>query len=176
MKSPFHMYHMPLLMEMFPDARFLYIHRNPYNVFRSAVHLRHRTIDENCLGRDEAKHHEEEIIKSYKFGFDVFERDRKLIPQGRLHEIAYEELEQDPVGVLRRAYEGLELRGFEGLEAALQPELEGLKRYRKNQFDDDPYWVERVYQELRPIFDRYGYEKPTVTKTEPKAQAVQAGP
>jgi omega-hydroxy-beta-dihydromenaquinone-9 sulfotransferase len=163
MKSPFHMYHMPLLMEMFPDARFLYIHRNPYNVFRSAVHLRHRTIDENCLGRDEAKQHEEEIIKSYKFGFDVYQRDRELMPKGRLHEIAYEDLEQDPVEVLRRAYDSLELPGFEGLGAALQPELEGLKRYRKNQFEDDPYWVDRVYQELRPIFDHYGYEKPQVT-------------
>lgn len=177
MKSPFHMYHMPLLMEMFPDARFLYIHRNPYNVFRSAVHLRHRTIEENCLGRDEAKQHEEEIIKSYKFGFDVYERDRALIPKERLHEIAYEELEQDPVGVLERAYEVLELPGFEGLKAALQPELEGLKNYRKNQFNDDPYWVDRVYQELRPIFDRYGYKKPQVTESgsQPQTSTIPVG-
>lgn len=175
MKSPFHMYHMPLLMEMFPDARFLYIHRNPYHVFRSAVHLRHRTIDENCLGKTIYEGHEEEIIKSYKFGFDTYERDRELIPKNRLHEIAYDELENDPVGTLRNAYNGLELPGFEGLETALQPELEGLKRYKKNQFNDDPYWVDRVYDDLRPIFDRYGYQKPELpaqqATVEPRPEA-----
>jgi len=162
MKSPFHMYHVPLLREMFPDARFLYIRRNPYHVFRSAVHLRHRAMEENCLGRCRYGEHEDEVIKSQKFGFDVIERDRKLVPENRLHEIAYEDLEADPIGVLRRAYDGLELPGFEALETALQPQLESLKAYRKNQFDDDPAVVEKVYEELQPLFERYGYAKPEV--------------
>ncbi len=177
MKSPFHVYHMPLLMEMFPDARFLYIHRNPYEVFRSSVHLRHRTIDENCLGKTIYEGHEEEIIRSYKFAFDVYERDRKLIPANRLHEIAYEELEHDPVGTLRSAYDTLELPNFEGLETALKPELEALKRYKKNQFKDDPYWVERVYDELKPLFDRYGYSKPTLfAQKQPMEAAPETSP
>lgn len=162
MKSPFHMYHMPLLLEMFPGAKFLHIRRNPYNVFRSTVHLRHRGMEENGLGRPIYEGQEDEVIRSQKFGFDVFERDKHQIPAGHLHEIAYEDLESDPISVLRETYSALQLPDFEALETALQPQLESLKSYRKNQFNDDSYWVDRVYEELKPMFLKYGYEKPQV--------------
>lgn len=174
MKSPFHTYHIPTLLEMFPDARFLYIHRNPYKIFRSSLHLRRRMLEENTLGSFEFKGHEEEIINSYRFGFEAYERDRHLIPEGHHHEICYEELEQDPIGVLRQAYAGMTLPGFDDLEQALLPEIESLKRYQKNEFHDDPYWVNRVYDELKPAFDRFGYDKPMIRKPEPEPMPAQA--
>ncbi|MEZ6122977.1 MAG: sulfotransferase [Planctomycetaceae bacterium] len=166
LKSPGHLYHMPLLQEMFPDARFLVIHRNPYNVFRSSVHLRRRAIDENCLGKEPFEGHEQEVINSYRFGIEVLERDRARIAPHRLYEIRYEDLEADPGKVLQQVYHELELPGFDGLMEALQPELASLKRYEKNRFDDDPHWVNYVYDELKPIFERYGYEKPRTSVPE----------
>ncbi|GAB5442946.1 MAG: sulfotransferase [Fuerstiella sp.] len=162
MKSPYHTFHIPTLLEMYPNARFLYIHRNPYNIFRSTCHLRRRMIEENTLGRSVFDGTEEEVIQSYKYGFEKYEHDRQLIPAEHHHEICYEKLEQDPVGELRKAYEGMDLPGFEQLEAALAPEVESLKRYKKNEFVDDPFWVDRVYQELKPAFERFGYDKPQV--------------
>lgn len=160
MKSPFHTFHVSTLLEMYPDARFLYIHRNPYNIFRSSVHLRRRMIEENTLGREPFEGHEEEVIASYKYGFEVYEQDRQLVPKGQLHEIEYEHMAADPIGALRAAYETLDLPGFDELEKAIEPELETLKQYKKNEFNDDPHWVRRVYEELKPAFDRFGYEKP----------------
>ncbi|MFY9254630.1 MAG: sulfotransferase [Fuerstiella sp.] len=167
MKSPFHTFHVSTLLEMYPDARFLYIHRNPYNIFRSAVHLRHRMIDENTLGKNVFDGSEEEVINSYKYGFEVYERDRQLVPEGQLFEISYEQLEVDPIETLRGAYAGLGLPDFDQLEKALQPELESLRQYKKNQFHDDPYWVDRVYEQLKPAFDRFGYDKPGSATDEP---------
>lgn len=174
MKSPFHTYHIPTLLEMYPDARFLYIHRNPYNIFRSTIHLRHRMIEENTLGRSVFDGTEEEVINTYKYGFEVYERDKELIPPGHHHEICYEELEQDPIGVLRAAYAGLDLPGFPDLEEALEPEVESLKRYRKNEFRDDPYWVNRVYEQLKPAFDRFGYEKPQVSPSVAETESANS--
>lgn len=131
-------------------------------------------IDENTLGKNVFDGTEEEVINSYSYGFEVYERDRKLVPEGQLFEISYENLEADPVETLKAAYEGLGLPGFEDLEKALQPELESLSHYKKNQFNDDPYWVNRVYNELKPAFDRFGYEKPqTVTDDATKAAKEQ---
>ncbi|MCA9050184.1 MAG: sulfotransferase [Planctomycetaceae bacterium] len=160
MKSPFHTYHAPTLLEMFPDAKFLYIYRNPYDVFRSSVHLRHRMIAENTLGRDIFDGSEEEIISTYRFAFEQYEKHRQQIPADRIHEICYEQLAEDPIGELRKAYQGIGLEGFNELEQALLPQMEEHRRYRRNQFPDDPYWVNRVYEELRPAFDRFGHEKP----------------
>ncbi|MCA9084666.1 MAG: sulfotransferase [Planctomycetaceae bacterium] len=162
MKSPFHTYHAPLLAEMFPGAKFIYIHRNPYDVFRSTVHLRHRMIDENTLGKNQFEGSEEEVIRSYKFGFEVYERDRHLLPEGSLHEICYERLAEDPITELGKAYSALGLSGFEELRQELLPEMESHRSYKKNQFHHDSYWVNRVYDELKPAFDRFGYEKPLI--------------
>jgi len=160
MKSPFHLYHIPTLLEMYPDARFLFIHRNPYHVFRSTMHLRRRMIEENTLGRMTMEGSEESVIESYRFGFEQYQKHKQLIPSEHHHEICYEELEQSPIEVLRGAYEGLDLPGFDGLERVLLPEVDSLKRYRKNVFDDDPFWASRVYEELKEIFDCCGYGRP----------------
>ena len=67
---------------------------------------------------------------------------------------------------------------FEELERELAPEVESLKRYKKNEFNDDPYWVDRVYEELKPAFDRFGYEKPQVGGADPNGSksAIQPEP
>jgi len=39
LKSPVHTARIKLLLKLFPDAQFVYIHRNPYDVFRSAVNM-----------------------------------------------------------------------------------------------------------------------------------------
>jgi len=39
LKSPGHTARIKTLLELFPDARFVHIHRNPYDVFRSTQHL-----------------------------------------------------------------------------------------------------------------------------------------
>lgn len=38
-KSPVHTARVRLVLGLFPRARFLYIHRDPYEVFQSAVHM-----------------------------------------------------------------------------------------------------------------------------------------
>jgi hypothetical protein len=39
LKSPVHTARVELLLQLFPKAQFIYIHRDPYTVFKSAVHM-----------------------------------------------------------------------------------------------------------------------------------------
>lgn len=39
LKSPCHTARVGLLLELFPDAQFVYIHRDPLTVYQSAVHM-----------------------------------------------------------------------------------------------------------------------------------------
>lgn len=162
LKSPFHTYHVKTLVDLFPQAKFLYIHRNPYHVIRSGCHLRRRMIEENSLGRPVFKNVEDEIITTYQFGLERYEQDRPLIPAGNLYEIGYENLEIDPVGELGAAYRSLGLDGFPELEKALLPTVPALRSYKKNAFVDDTNLVQRCYEELRPAYDRFGYGPPDV--------------
>ncbi|MBC8355082.1 MAG: sulfotransferase [Planctomycetes bacterium] len=38
-KSPTHTGHVRLLLEMFPEAKFVHIHRNPFEVFSSTLKM-----------------------------------------------------------------------------------------------------------------------------------------
>ena len=63
---------------------------------------------------------EARVIRQYREMHDVFFQERRLIPNGHLHEMSFEDLEADPVGQLRGVYEALELPDFGHLEPKLR--------------------------------------------------------
>jgi omega-hydroxy-beta-dihydromenaquinone-9 sulfotransferase len=160
LKSPSHTYRIRVLLEMFPEARFVYIYRNPYDVFNSSIHLRHTMIEENTFGRAVHPNIENDVIESYLEAIHRYEREKSLIPDGHLHEVRYESLAEDPLGEMQRLYEGLHIDGFDRLQEILQPQVEELKRYKKNKFDPDPHWMKEVYDRCRDVFELYDYPDP----------------
>lgn len=160
MKSPGHTMKIPYILELFPDARFLYIYRNPYNVIRSGVHLRRTICEANTLGRPTLATCEEDVLNTYEQCIRTYHEDRKLVPGGQLHEIRFEDLERDPVGELNRAYEKLGLGDFGPLRRILEPQLPAIRSYRKNRFDENEGDMRAIYDRLKFAFDEYGYASP----------------
>ena len=157
-KSPTHTFRIPILLEMFPDAKFVYIYREPYAVYNSSIHLRRTLFAENALTKivmDEKM--QDDTLSLYTKCIETYERTRSLIPQGNLHEIRFEDLEADPLGEMHRIYTGLRLNGWENLEPAIQKQLPELTRYRKNSFNMDETLMRKVYSRWKHSFDRYGY-------------------
>jgi hypothetical protein len=94
LKSPHHTCRIKLLLDMFPDARFVHIHRNPYKVFQSSRRQIAVALRTNCLQHPDTQSIDAMIIRRYKMMYDVFFEERDLIPEGRFHEVSYEELER----------------------------------------------------------------------------------
>ena len=160
LKSPVNTLRIPVLLEMFPDAKFVCIHRNPYHVFNSSVHMRRTLLSENCLGRPELRDLEENIFWVHEFVFNTYQRDKQLIPEGRLHEVRFEDLEVDPLGQLGDVYSQLELGGWDEMKQIIEPQVPALKRYRKNVFPDDPSRMQMIYDRLKFAFEHYDYPSP----------------
>lgn len=156
LKSPSHTFRIPILLEMFPDAKFVYIHRDPYAVFNSGMHLRRTLFKENGLGKPVFDGMEEEVFNVYSDCIETYEQTKHLIPAGRLHELKFEDLEADPLGQMRRVYSSLGL-DFSQVEPAIQNELPALTKYTKNSFKMDEATMRKVYARWRPSFDIYGY-------------------
>jgi len=157
-KSPTHTFRIPVLLDMFPDAKFIYIYRDPYAVYSSSMHLRRTLFAENGLSKvvmDDKM--QDDAMDLYRYCIDTYERTRDLIPRGNLHEIRFEDLEVDPLGEMHRTYEGLNLSGWDTLETAIQQKLPELSKYRKNSFNMDLDLMRKIYDRWRPSFDRYGY-------------------
>ncbi|MEZ6068469.1 MAG: sulfotransferase [Planctomycetaceae bacterium] len=151
----------PVLLEMFPDAKFAYIQRNPFDVFNSTLHMRKTMFRENCMGKPHLREQSDNILWLQEFLFQTYEEDKKLIPPGRLYEMKFEELEADPLGGIEQTYQALNLPNWDRLKTILEPQVPGLKEYKKNTFQYKPELMNEVYDRLKVIFDHYGYPHPS---------------
>ena len=92
LKSPPHTARIRLLLGLFPDARFVHIHRNPHTVFRSTRHTI-RVLQPLFHLRDgPVQDGDDRIISVYNEMYDAYFEERGLIPEGRLCDVGYEEL------------------------------------------------------------------------------------
>jgi hypothetical protein len=93
-----------------------------------------------------------------KILYDNYFMQRALIPFGRLHEVAFEELERDPVGQLRLIYQALQLPDFSYVERPLTAYLKTIADYKKNALEPLPDALRKqVHRECRRCFDEWGY-------------------
>lgn len=158
LKSPPHSARIRLLLELFPEARFVHIHRNPYTVFQSFRHYFDTAMWYTYLQRPDLPGIDDRIIRRYNVLYDAFFAERSLIPEGQFHEVAFERLERDPMGEMQRLYESLRLPGFEQFKPKLRRYLDSLADYRKNEFAElDPVWRRKIARAWQRSFDEWRY-------------------
>jgi hypothetical protein len=158
LKSPAHMGRLPLLLELFPEARFVHIHRHPFAVFKSTVHTARAVTKMWSLQRYVPPDVEAKALRQYREICEAFLEDRGLIEPGRLCEIGYDELVGDPVTTLRSVYERLGLPDFADAEPRIQEYAASLAGYRRNSFATlAAEKREEIYRECRGCFEAWGY-------------------
>lgn len=158
LKSPAHTRRIPLLLKLFPEARFVHIVRNPYEVYASTLHLWRTLYLHHSLQRPNWRGMQEHILATFATMFQRFEEDKKLIPPGRLHEIRYEELVKDPLGQLEKIYHALELGDFEPARAPVNAYLAEVRDYSRNRHMLTPEEEAAISARWGDIIRRFGYE------------------
>jgi hypothetical protein len=157
-KSPPHTARIRLLLEVFPGARFVHIHRNPYVVFRSFQHYFDTAMWYTYLQRPDLDGVDRRILDRYNVLHDAFFEARRLIPPAQYHELAFEDLERDPLAQMRLLYQKLALPGFDNVRPKLQRYLRSIEDYRKNRYDELPAPVRQaVATSWRRSFEEWGY-------------------
>ena len=158
LKSPQHTARIKLLLELFPEAKFVHIHRDPFRVLQSTRHLFEAMFAWHGLQRPELESVDDWILAQYREMYQSFFEQRGLVSEGRFYEIGYEQLERDPVDQLRQLYRGLDLPDFGWVEPKLRSHVASRAGYRKNQFSElSPELKRRVRQEWAIGFEGFGY-------------------
>lgn len=157
-KSPCHTARIPLILDAFPDARFVHIHRHPYRVFQSTIHMERKVGPLFQFQRRDPDAVEEFVLWRYREMYEAYLVDREAVPTGRLFEMSYDELTEDPVATLGRMYDALDLPPFVDGRAAIQGYLAGLGTYRTNSYVElDPAVRRRVRDSWSATFDEWRY-------------------
>jgi omega-hydroxy-beta-dihydromenaquinone-9 sulfotransferase len=158
LKSPPHTGRIRVLREMFPDARFVHITRDPVVVFPSTVNLWTQLYKKHALQVADLSGLDKYVFDNFERMYRSFERDRKDVPANRLVDVRYEDLVQDPIGQMRRIYSELELDGFVQLEPRLTEFWSGQADYRTNRYRLDNDVQQEVQRRWGPWMRKYGYE------------------
>ena len=147
-----------MLLEVFPNARFIHIVRDPLVIYPSTVRL-WKSLSE--VQGFQIPHDngwmENNVLENFVRMYECFEQDRELIPPGRLVDIRYEDLVAEPVGEMRRVYQSLNLGEFADVEPALMRQAMKTRDYKTNKYQLPPDVAERVRGRWAPYFQRYGY-------------------
>jgi hypothetical protein len=159
LKSPCHTGRIRLLLELFPDARFVHIYRNPYAVIRSTMRTWQRVVPWWTLQKNEWAGYDDTAIRQYAELLDHFWAEKSLIPPERFSEVCYEHLDRDPLGAMRRIYAELKLPDFSEAEPSMREYLDSVAGYEKNVFrETDAELRAKIAGHCRRFFEAWGYD------------------
>ena len=155
-KAPENLSRIEAILEVFPDAKFIHIYRDPYRVYFSTERLYGITLPMVALQHWPKEVVNDFIVKSYRDMFLKYFETRKLIPEGNLVEIKYEDFIGNEMDTLREAYQNLGL-DFESAAPHIKDEVKSYEGYKTNKYEYDPNKMKEIYAAWEPIFKELGY-------------------
>ncbi len=159
LKNPHNTGRVKELLELFPHAKFIFLHRDPYTVFLSTLHMYDKVVRTQFFHDVSDKEIEDLVMYISRETLNKYLDDRHLIPEGNLIEIPYQDLSDHPYETVKKIYEKLSLPEFKQVEPEIKKHLEEVKGYKKNVFKElSPEQKARVRKELDFYFKEFGYE------------------
>ena len=159
LKNPHNTGRVKELLELFPDAKFIFIHRDPYTVFRSTKKLYNRMISSQMLQHCSQREIEKFILDDNAKILRKYLKERDLIPKGQLVEIGFDDLENRPLDTMERIYQNLGLRGYEDARPSMVNYLESVKKYKRNKYRPLPSAkLKKLHSAWDFWFKEFGYQ------------------
>ena len=159
LKSPCNTARIKEILELFPDARFIHIHRNPYEVFLSNEGLYEKILPLLGMHRVKNDFMQKYVLYMYEELYKKYLCYCVDIPFNQLLEIPYARFIDDPMKELKKAYQQLELGTFDAVAGFLMREVKQAETYKKNSYSAlDENVKEQIAVRWKFAFDAFGYE------------------
>lgn len=158
LKSPPHTGRIQILREMYPDAKFIHIARDPRKLYPSTMKLwKSLEVVQGLQRPTDTQRLSEFVLRSLESMYRSFEVGRKDLPESQIIDVRYEELVANPVEVIERIYQQLNIGDFESVRGALMARSDSEKEYQTNRFGIDPETESLVMSRWSAYANRYGY-------------------
>ncbi len=157
LKSPPHSCRIPMLLELFPKARFVHIVRNPYSVYPSTVRLWKSLYLKHGMQNPDNRGVEEYVYSTFLNLYDKLEEGRKQVPANQFYEIRYEDLIANPLQEMESLYQHLNLGDFGRVKPFLQSYLDQNATYETNRYELSNEETSKITQRWGRVIEHYGY-------------------
>lgn len=133
-KNPVYTARLALLLTIWPDARFVHIRRNPYDVFVSTRHYYRRLLPSLALQSFEHIDIERFVLETFVRLMQRYDAESVALPDHQLCEVTYEGLCRAPLDVLGHVHEQLQLPDWHCTRAQAGRYLGGIEDYQTNRY------------------------------------------
>ncbi len=159
-KNPVNTARIDKILKLYPDAKFLYIYRNPVTVFYSTQSFYQKLFPKVWLKEVDYELIDKLIIEVYKRLLTDYQAQKTLIPIGNLMELRFEEFEINPVNELKKIYSDLLNEDFNLAEPYLVKYMNSLTGYNKNEYSVSRDSLDQIVSEWAYFMKLYNYEIP----------------
>ncbi|MBE7211056.1 MAG: sulfotransferase [Gluconacetobacter diazotrophicus] len=158
-RNPANSARIPELLALWPDARFIHIHRDPVAVCASTIAMTETLVRELSLG-DTACDAATLVRNVHPRLMARLLADTATLPPGQLVEVAYDDFVADPMAELDRIHRILAIPGFAAAAPDFRRYLSATANYRPRPVRTD--WIDAAWlAAAAPAFGRWGYALPS---------------
>lgn len=159
-KNPVYTGRLATLKRLFPKAKFVHIHRNPYDVFRSMQNFYKKLFKQLALQGYDHVDIDEVILTVYPRMMRQLEEDAKLVDPDHYFEIGYDALDSRPIETLETIYSKLSLSGFDEAKPHFENYLSSVESFEKNKFKYSAVSARKVETRWDYFLKKWDYQKP----------------
>ena len=159
-KNPVNTARIESLLRIFPNAKFIFIYRNPVTVFLSTRKFFYELFPTLWFNEVSKEFIDEMIYENFKRMMQDYDLQKCLIPKGNLMELKFEDFEKNPVEQCRNIYTELLNEDFLVTKEYFERFILNQKGYSKNSYQISSKLVNRINDEWGVYMKQWGYELP----------------
>ena len=157
LKNPANTARVRMLLELFPEAKFIHVYRNPFVVYSSTMHWLDKEMVPTALQDVEEAVIREAALTNYEKLMRKYLAERTLIHDGNLVEVRFEDVEADPLGQTLRIYRDLGLTMSDRTRTRLESYIASTADYKKNRYHLSPEMVATIQERWGFAIRMWGY-------------------
>ena len=160
LKNPLNTGRMLQLLDIFQEAKLIFIIRNPVIVYLSTKKFYTQLFPVLNLEKFSNEDISNMILEIYVKLLHDYLEDKKQVNTDQLLEVRYEELVERPMDVLERIYKNFGYSGFQELEPVFQNYLDDLNGYKMDSYTMDQRELDRVMDHVGFAMEHWNYQMP----------------
>ena len=157
-KNPVNTGRYTVLKELYPDARFIHIYRNPYTVFLSTKKFFIELMPTLWFHEITEEQIERMVLEKYVDFMGAYYEDTAGVET--IYELRFEDFEKDPLKYIRDIYNRLDVADYEEAESHFQAYISAQKSYRKNKYSISRREADLVKEYWGAYLERWNYDIP----------------
>lgn len=158
LKSPVNTAKIKHILDIFPEAQFIHIYRDPLKVYLSTWRLYEKILPIFSFQHITLEKLDEFIISFYKGLYKKYFLEKSCIPQENLVELKYENFYKNPVKNLKAVYDSLNINHFESNRVNFERFAKPYENYEPNHYKIDNGVKEKICKEWGFAFKEFQYE------------------